>query len=85
MYLHTSAYSIHKNIPFSVYGENLIILMQNLVIIMLFWIYSKSIGFVEKLFCFIFFAAYSFILLQDKHVSEQGWNMVQSSNIVFSK
>jgi len=26
MYLHTSAYSLHKSVPFSVYGENVVIL-----------------------------------------------------------
>lgn len=83
MYLHTSAYSIHKNIPFSVYGENLIILFQNLVIIFLFWSFSKTIGFTEKLFLAISIAAYSYILFQDKYVNEQGWNMIQSSNILF--
>lgn len=63
MYLHTSAYSIHNNIPFSVYGENLIILFQSLIMIMLMWTFSKSINFTEKLFFSLTIAAYAFILI----------------------
>jgi len=62
LYLHTAAYSIHQGIGFSVYGENVIILMQNLVIILLFWGIDKSIGGIEKLICTVLFATWSYIL-----------------------
>jgi len=63
VYLHTTANSMHKNIPFSVYGENGLILCQNYVIIMLIWAYDKSISIVEKVLVFGFFAAYNTILV----------------------
>ena len=85
MYLHTTTYSIHKNLPFSVYGENMIILFQNFIIIFLFWTFSKGIGSFEKIGCFVFMIAYSFLLVQDKHLTEDMWGLVASSNILFSK
>lgn len=63
MYLHTSAYSIHKGINFSVYGENVIIMMQNFVIVLLFWAFDKSIKGTEKLLCFLGLGAYIFLLV----------------------
>ena len=76
MYIHTSSYSIHHKIPFSVYGENLIILMQNFVIVLLFWAYSKNIGAIEKLFCLVFMSGYSYVLFDDKLLNDEQWNMV---------
>src|SRR5690606_13116119 len=58
-------------------------LFQNIIIIFLFWSFSKTIGFTEKLLIAVSVVAYSYVLFQDKHVNEQGWNMIQSSNIVF--
>ena len=62
MFIHSSSFSIHNKIPFSVYGENLIILAQNLIIVLLFWTFNKSIGIAEKFLLFVFITAYSFLL-----------------------
>lgn len=85
MYLNTSTYGIHNQMPFSVYGENLIILVQSLIIVLLFWAYSKDIGSVEKAFVGSLIGGYGFVLLQDKHVTEEMWALVTSSNFFLSK
>ena len=84
MYMNTTGYSLHKHIPFSVYGENLIILLQNFVIVLLYWAFNKTIGSLEKLFLAFAFAAYAFLLFQDKHISEDQWSIISSSNIALS-
>jgi amino acid transporter len=76
MYIISSAYSIHKKIPFSVYGENLIILAQNIMIVLLFWAYSKSVSAIEKLAVFTFFAAFCFVLFSDTMVTEKHWELL---------
>ncbi len=63
MYLHTSAYSFHKGVPFSVYGENVVILIQNLIIISLFWNYNKGVSRNEKVLCSVFFLLYTLTLV----------------------
>ena len=41
MLINSSGFSIQANIPFSVYGESVIILFQNFLIVLMFWVYSK--------------------------------------------
>ena len=85
MLIHSSAYSIQANIPFSVYGESLIILVQNTIIVLLFWVYSKEIGSAEKAGLALTLSAYSFVLFSgDKFISKDGWDNVQRSNLVLS-
>lgn len=85
MYLHSSGYSIHQKIPFSVYGENLIILAQNLIIVLLFWAYSKDIGLVEKLLIIGMLVTYYFVLFTDGYLNHDQWEMVAQTNIFFCK
>ena len=85
MYINTSSYSMHQKIPFSVYGENLIILCQNIVIIFLMWSYNKSISTLEKLAVVAFFATYSFLLFGDTLLTEQHWAIIAQSNIMVCK
>jgi len=65
MFLHTASYGVHAAMPFSVYGENLIILVQDIIIIFLFWHYSKDIGPGEKLIFSVAFTGYSYVLFAD--------------------
>ena len=62
MLINSSGYSIQASIPFSVYGESLIILFQNFLIVLMFWVFSKEITAIEKLVLFAFFSGYSFVL-----------------------
>lgn len=80
--LHASAYSMRQGIPFSVYGESLIILGQNLVIVMLFWVYSKTIPAAEKAVLFLAFTAYAYVLFSaDAFLGDAAWKAVQQSNM----
>ena len=81
--LHSSTYSIRQQIPFSIYGESLIILAQNVLIVLLFWVYSKSIPTYEKLGLFVFFTGYSFVLFSGDRLfmNDALWGITQSSNM----
>ena len=85
MLINSSGYSIQARIPFSVYGESLIILVQNALIVILFWVYSKEIGAAEKAFLFAFFSGYSFVLFSgDQFLTKDMWELVQKANLGLS-
>lgn len=65
IFMQTAGLAISQNIPFSVYGEALIICFQNFIIIMMIWNYNKAIGLVEKIIVFAFFVAYAYILFNN--------------------
>ncbi len=80
--LHASTYSIRYGIPFSVYGESLIILAQNLLIVLLFWVYSKTISAGEKVILFTFFTAHAYLLFSgSRFLDDHHWALVQQSNM----
>jgi mannose-P-dolichol utilization defect protein 1 len=85
MLMHSSGYSIQAAIPFSVYGESLIILVQNFLIVLMFWAFSKEIGVAEKIGVFLFFSAYSFVLFSgNTYLDKDMWELVQKSNLGLS-
>ena len=85
MLINSSGYSIQASIPFSVYGESLIILFQNFLIVLMFWVFSKEITAIEKLVLFAFFSGYSFVLFSgSQYVSKDQWELVQKSNLALS-
>ena len=50
-------------LPFSLYGDNLLLTLQNIVIIAQMWLYDKSITFEHKMFWLTFGSLYaSFIM-----------------------
>ena len=48
MFIINGCYNIHLNSPFSVYGENFCLLVQNFVIIALLWLYGNKTSNVPK-------------------------------------
>jgi mannose-P-dolichol utilization defect protein 1 len=82
--MQTAATAFSKGLPFSVYGENIIILGQNFVILLLIWQFNKTIGCMEKLFFIAFFSAYTFILFSGEYMDDQLWNMVSSSSSIMN-
>ena len=60
--MQTAGVAIQKKVPFSVYGECLIIMVQNFLIILLMWHYNKSIGFLEKVVSFSLLTGYAYAL-----------------------
>ena len=84
-FANTAAYSMHLALPMSVYGEALIILVQNLLIIMLLWSYDKNIGMFEKLFFAAAISGYMYVLFSGNvDVPEEAWVYISSSTIMFS-
>jgi len=68
--MQTAGLGKFSGLSFTVYGESLIIMVQNYIIILLIWSYNKSIGFVEKMFIFAFMIGYAFLLFDpmDKRI-----------------
>ncbi len=85
IYLHYSGYSLHTKIPFSVSGENMIILAQNVIIGLLLWKFDRDITLKEKLIVGSFFLGYAFLLLSDRFLSDAAWSVVAKSNIILCK
>lgn len=86
-FMQTAGMSMARGIPFSVYGETLIIMAQNFVIISLIWRFNKAIGLAEKAGVFLFFASYGFCLFTNVF-SPDHWNLISGSNTaltIFSK
>ena len=83
--MQTAGISIQKGVAFSVYGENLIIMVQNFLIILLIWNYNKSIGFLEKLLVFAFFCGYAYLLYTPGLLTLEMLDAVSGSTILLSK
>lgn len=74
-------------LSFSVYGESMIIMFQNFIIILLFWSYNKSIGFVEKFVIFVFFVVYPVLLfdpLEKKFLQEEQFEIITSLGTILN-
>ena len=69
-------------LAFSEYGENAIIIVQNVVVILLIYNYDKTISLVEKLLFVALISTYATWLLMDTNVPEEAWPFVTSSCIL---
>jgi hypothetical protein len=83
--MQTAAFAISQGIAFSVYGESLIIMVQNFVIIVLIWQYNKDIAIFEKIGVALVFGLYCFVLFQKGLLSDSHWQLISSSSTVLSK
>ena len=82
LYLSSSLYSFHVKAPFSTYGENVVIFVQSLIILVLAWKYTKiKISYIEKLIFLIGMNILIYICLQDKLLSNKFWDILGSSSI----
>ena len=66
--MQTAGSAMFMGIPFSVYGESIIIFVQNIFIILLLWTYNKKVGLLEKLGVVGFFAGYAYVLFVVPHM-----------------
>jgi hypothetical protein len=80
IFMQTAALAISNGIAFSVYGESLIIMVQNFLIILLIWNYNKSIGGIEKLAVFAFFIGYAYVLFTPAILTAEHWKMISGSS-----
>ena len=86
IFMQTAGQAISKGIPFSVYGEALIIMCQNFVIIALIWKFNKSIGTGEKILTALIGLSYAYLLFVAPHmISADMWQVISSSNSILSK
>lgn len=84
VYINTLSYSRHLDLPFSVYGETISVLVQNTIVILLMYKFDKSIGMGEKVGVLGVLAVYAAVLVLDQGVPEQVWSAVSSSCILFN-
>jgi len=82
-YLQIAAYAMHLNLQFSVWGENLFLVAQNLAIILLMWHFERSIGTLEKIVFSAFIGAYAFVLFGDL-IPEHAWAIITSSSLLMN-
>ena len=78
--MQTAGLAMAKGVAFSVYGESLIIMVQNFLIIWLMWGYNKSIGTFEKMVVFLFFCAYGYVLFYKPELLTADHLMIISSS-----
>ena len=62
IFMQTAGSAMFMGLAFSVYGESVIIFVQNIFIILLLWTYNKNIGILEKAGVIGFFAGYAYLL-----------------------
>jgi len=80
MYVNTATAGIHNKLSFSVWGENAIIFVQMIAIMILIWSITKGIRFFEKLMVFAVISGWTLFLYKDSNISEDMWKMIQSSS-----
>ena len=88
MYMQTGAAAMASGLPFSVYGETLIITVQNLIIIMMIWYYNKKIDSLEKFVAALIIGMYGAILFTKGNfglIGQSQWGMITSSTGLLSK
>ena len=84
--MQTAGSAMFMGLAFSVYGESVIIMVQNFFIILLLWVYNKNISLLEKLAVIAFFSGYGYILFATPQLIEQyQWDIISSSNSILSK
>ena len=74
---------MHLGLAFSVYGEGVIITVQNWIIILMIWGLNKQIGLAEKALWLVFFTVYAGFLYTDS-VTEDVWSAINSSSMIFT-
>ena len=75
-FMQTLGLSRHKGLEFSIYGDTIIILGQNAMVILLIWSYNKEISIVEKILAATFLSTYCFILVSDTMLTEEMWGLI---------
>ena len=66
------------SLDFSVYGDTILIIAQNSVVILLIWQYSEGVSIVEKAAVGALLSGYLVVLVQDTMVTDEIWAVIQS-------
>ena len=72
---------MHLKLPFSVYGENVIVFIQTFIIVTLMWYFDKTISLIEKASFLLFNVSYGAFLLTDTFVPEALWQIISSMGV----
>ena len=78
MYIIVGCYNVHIDSPFSVYGENMFLLLQSCVIISMLWIFEKNSTRREKLAVTIAISFSFLFLFNDTLVPEIMWKILMN-------
>ena len=65
-------------LDFSVYGDTILIIAQNAIVILLLWQYSNEVSIVEKMIVSAALTGYLVVLVQDTMITEEVWAIIQS-------
>mgnify|MGYP000864314278 CR=1 FL=1 len=82
--MQTAALAMSKGMAFSVYGENLIILVQNAAIILLIWQFNKDINIIVKILVLLFWIGYAYILFTPNFLGNNEWTLISSSSTLLN-
>ena len=83
--IQTASFGYETNVPFSVYGDNVFLLLQNFVLIGQVWHFNKEIDLQEKLIAGGVILGYIFILNEGTIVSQAVWDIILNSSTLMSK
>ena len=65
-------------LDFSVYGDTILIIAQNAIVILLLWRYSNDVSIVEMVVVSALLSGYLVVLVQDTMITEEVWAIIQS-------
>lgn len=82
MYIINGCYNVHLGSPFSVYGENFLLLAQNIIIIILLWYYSKGTSFLTKFTVSLSMGSMITYLFMDSLVPDYVWMTLMNAQIL---
>lgn len=77
-------FSLHLAVDFSVYGDTIFNIVQNLIIMVLIWAYSPQIGILEKGLVSVAVLGLFTVLVQDSGISEETWALIASSSMALN-
>ena len=83
-YIGFVATSMYNKLSFGIYGESVIINIQNAIIILLFWWYSGKTAFIGKAMFTSFSLMYSYLLFDGSLMTETYWSFVVSFGLLLS-
>ena len=81
MHIINGCYNIHLKSPFSVYGENFSLLIQNIILIILLWIYEKNNTHIQQMLISFVILGSLLYLYVDVFVPEYLWKLLMNLQI----
>ena len=78
MYIIAGCYNVHIGSPFSVYGENMFLLLQSAIIVTLLWIFENNTSKQEKIILSSIILIFFIYLYWDSFVPELLWKILMN-------